>query len=270
MIRINLLDGLPRGRAVQAKLRRGGASAFLSGREAVLGGLFLGLGFVILAVIFVLAPSDGPSNTLADSEGGAADATLPEATSEVAPGRASDSVPGPASEPEPLIVADVIVPPSMVPQVEPKKPNPMAERGPATAAADAPPSDAPPSDAPPAAGPSTTPGPGWDAAARVTKLEVNPLGRQLEIFLGVEQGEVDISTFNLDNPGRIVVDVKNARLETSTRRLTVNHPLLQKIRIAQNLFDPPRVRLVMDVGDIPDMVIVDRSGGFVFLVTPDE
>jgi|GEM_PF-2873056 len=264
MIRINLLDGMPRGRAVQAKLHRGGASAFLSGREAFLGGLFLLLGAVILAGVFAFAPQDDgavdlPPNVEAEPAGDAkADAgQAPESAANAEPKdnlATGDDLetrddPEAAGDPgataaaeteEPLLItAEIIRPPAADP--EPPKPSP-----------------------------TTTPGPGWEDAARVTELEVRPLGRQLEVFLGVQDGEVDISTFNLDNPGRIVVDVKNARLETRTRILNVGHPLLQKIRIAQNLFDPPRVRLVMDVGEIPDMVIVDRSGGFVFLVTPDE
>lgn len=267
MIRINLLDGMPRGRAVQAKLHRGGASAFLSGREAFLGGLFLLLGAVILAGVFAFAPQDDgaidlPPNVEAEPTGdvtadagqaaeSAAATAGPEDDLETRDALETRDDPEAADDPEgtptaeieeaPLITAEIIRPPA-----------------------------AEPAPAPQQSSPTTTPGPGWEEAARVTELEVRPLGRQLEVFLGVQDGEVDISTFNLDNPGRIVVDVKNARLETRTRILNVGHPLLQKIRIAQNLFDPPRVRLVMDVGEMPDMVIVDRSGGFVFLVTPDE
>ena len=261
MIRINLLDGLPRGAAVQAKLRRGGASAFLSGREAILGGLFLLLGAVILTVVFALSPSSP------DEAGAGASSTV---------GERSTEEPEQVAESEPLIIADVIVPPSMKSRTKENGSEPVAAQGVDETAADAPaPMKAP--DTPeanaassPTPAPTTTPGLGWDEAARVTALEVRPLGRQLEVFLGVEGADVAISTFNLDNPGRIVVDVKNAKLEMRAGSRSVSHPLLQKIRIAQNLFDPPRVRLVMDVGEMPDMVIVDRSGGFVFLVTPDE
>ena len=84
------------------------------------------------------------------------------------------------------------------------------------------------------------------------------------------EGETEVSTFNLDAPPRIVVDLANARLDTRKRNLEVGHSLLRRIRVAQNSFDPPRVRLVLETGSTPDMVIVDRSGGFAFLVTPDE
>lgn len=275
MIRINLLDGLPRGAAVQAKLRRGGASAFLSGREAILGGLFLLLGAVILTVVFALSPSSP------EEAGAGASSTVGERSPEApppqsAPASASASAPDRVAESEPLVVADVIVPPSMKSQTKSNGPESAASPGVDEPAADGPgPTKAPDTpeanaDSPRTPEPTTTPGPGWDEAARVTALEVRPLGRQLEVFLRVEGADVDISTFNLDNPGRIVVDVKNARLEMRAGSRSVSHPLLQKVRIAQNLFDPPRVRLVMDVGELPDMVIVDRSGGFVFLVTPDE
>lgn len=261
MIRINLLESLPEGDNVQAALHPGGASAFITKKEVLLGGSFLLLGAVILGGLFLtqsgrdMLPGDDPAEEASASETPIVEPPTP-------------PEPPPPAEPVAAAPAESATEPE---SPEPTQPAPMltatvVSRSPARTERAAPEAPAPAEAAtpPPSRNPQT-----WAAAARLTDLTVEPLGSQLRIFLSVK-GECDVKTFNLDNPGRVVVDVEPARLAMRTRTFEVGHPLIQRIRVAQNQLDPPKVRLVMDAVDLPDMIIVDRSGGFEFMVTPDQ
>ncbi len=268
MIRINLLDSLPAGKRMHAALNPGGASTFISKREVLLGGAFLVLGVAILAAIFHFGPQEEPGDEVPLLTG-VSEQTEPQqpdapAASTPAEPEPVESSPGGAEAPsaagadeearEPVEATETSAQPAASPErAAPERPSPLPSK--------------PPLPAP--AAPKPRNADRWAGAARLTGLTVTPLGSQLQIFLAVD-GECEVKTFNLDNPDRVVVDLEPARLEMRTRTVEVGHKLLRQIRIAQNQIDPPKVRLVMDAGEFPDMIIVDRSGGFEFLVTPDQ
>jgi hypothetical protein len=63
--------------------------------------------------------------------------------------------------------------------------------------------------------------------------------------------------FRLNSPNRVVVDISGVTLAlpAGQRQLTPSHPLVERIRIAQFQVSPPKVRMVFDVSEFPEVSI---------------
>lgn len=239
MIRVNLLKGKPgSGERLEAVLTTGGASAFISRREAVLGGLFLLLGVAILA-------------TQVSFTGDADPEPPPELVAEAAPPESASSEPEPAVTPEsePAEPTETEAAPEPRPAETPPPKPPVTEsaRRPAAAAvADA----------------------GAGRVREVSGLTISPVAGGLEISL-YTGARPDYSTFRLDNPKRIVFDLNGVvlNLPAAERDQAVGHPLVARIRIATNRFDPPRVRMVLEVPEFPKVTPEAAEDGLVLRIS---
>ena len=249
MIRINLLAARPKSaERLDALLSPGGRSTFISGREALLGGLFLVLTVVILAVLAYRFSSSGEegSEALAAAEAGAEAAEVMEPEPSAAP-----VAPAPAPpDPEPLD-----------PEAEP-----AAAPSPAQPDPDPPPPDrAPALPAPAIARTAETPA---SPARTLTALRVTPLADRVDIFLEMSDAP-RVDSFNVESPPRVVVDIPGTLLQVADglRNQPVDSPLVSRLRIAQNTFDPPRVRLVLDVPAFPSTRVIASADGLSIQVT---
>lgn len=220
MIRINLLkmraesnDPLP-----PALDARGTPSRFLTKRELVLALALMAFGGAIIATqafgIFQREPTDD-TPLVAASEAPAAPAPPVSAPPPT-------SVP-PAAEPAPVV-------PSEPPVAEPPAP---------------------------AAAPSVTSAPsaqerperefGDEPNYIVSALKLVPSGPAIEVLAEV-QGQPEYRSFWLSNPVRLVIDLEDAELRVPPDELSQPgaHPLLRQVRAAQNTFEPPLVRIVVE------------------------
>ena len=74
--------------------------------------------------------------------------------------------------------------------------------------------------------------------------------------------------FRLNSPSRVVVDLSGVTLAlpASQRQFTPFHPLVERIRIAQFQVSPPKVRMVLDVSEFPDVSIERGPSGLALQV----
>ncbi len=239
MIRINLLKSLNAAPSAapqvqEAALKPSGSSTFISKREVALGGLFLVLGGVILAtqvfdvfedpaLVEQMSGDPLPKETAVEMpapppEPSAASDTEPSEAAEPAPSQTAAAQGSPAREGEPT------VPESSEPKPSPNVQPPEPEQAPAAGSV------------------ARISG---DAVA-VSDIQVVPWGDAAEVFIAVVGS--GYSTFRLDNPPRFVIDIKNAelRVPSAKRSFSVDHPLIQVVRAAQNSLDPPIVRVVIE------------------------
>jgi len=269
MIRVNLLkaSGGP-GERIQAVLNPGGPSAFISKREIVLAALFVVLGGVILATQLRLdqSPDEGATTEIAGAPD-SPDVLLSRPPSDqagmprTAARPAVQATPGPAPEPEPGPAAapeTAVEPPPATPTQPPRASTPPPAR---------------PATAPPRA---DTPAPRPRAAAAVpssapsvTGLRIEPRDGSIEISLRTGSRQ-EYSTFRLDNPNRVVIDLNGLGLDLPRQMWDqqVDHPLLKRLRIALNRPDPPRVRMVLEVSEFPLVMPVLREDGLTLRLSP--
>ncbi len=101
----------------------------------------------------------------------------------------------------------------------------------------------------PEAGPST--------AGEVTSISVVPSPGRAEVVVNI-RGAVDVEDFVLSNPARLVVDVKNARLQHSGSSYDgVNRGGILNVRLGQ--YQPSVVRIVIELTELKDYT-VDQTG----------
>jgi hypothetical protein len=217
MIRINLLKGRPGSNAVlpPALDASGTPSRFLTKREMILALALVAIGGGIIAAqvlgVFRAPPSD--DEPLVATYG---------------PPPASRSDPPPAAEP-PAVEAAPIVPSE-----------PPIDEAPVPFAAPVVPGDA-----------SAPVQPerefGAEPAHTIAALKLIPWGQSIEILAEV-QGQPQYRSFWLTNPDRLVIDVEDAALRVAPSELsrTSPHPLIRQLRAAQNSFEPPLVRIVVE------------------------
>jgi len=227
---------------LDALLSPGGSSTFISRREGLLGLLFLVLTVAILGILVYRFVSGGgeESETVAAS----AEPAPPATPAEPPPARATQPQPEPEPEPEPASE------PASGPEAAPE-PTPAAAPEPAPAEPQA-------------------PAPAASAAGGVlTAMRVTPLADRVDIFLEMPNAP-PATSFQVDNPPRIVFDIPGARLlvPDSARNQTVDSPLIRRVRIAQNAFDPPLVRLVLEVDSFPSTAVSTSQVGLSIRVTP--
>ena len=79
----------------------------------------------------------------------------------------------------------------------------------------------------------------------------------------------EYSTFRLDKPKRIVVDLPGVRLSLphDQREQTPDHPQVNRIRAGQYQTNPPRARIVLDVTSYPDVEVLPQFNGLYLIVT---
>ncbi|MBI1357648.1 MAG: AMIN domain-containing protein [Acidobacteria bacterium] len=225
MIRINLLEHLPAPtERLQAMLNPGRSGGFISRREVVLGGLFLGLALAILGTQLWFRQEDLEPEA----------PSLEAAVETPAPRPASPPAAPPAqAQPDPLPVAELIV------EAPPAEPDPPAREPSETAR------------------PATA-----GAPLHVTALQLTPLATGLDVFVSIA-GAPTVRSFRVDNPNRVVFDIPGATLDIpdAQRNQVVDGELVQRVRIAQNTLDPPLVRLVLETPVFPAVEISSNDAG---------
>ncbi|MEO8295448.1 MAG: AMIN domain-containing protein [Gemmatimonadota bacterium] len=102
---------------------------------------------------------------------------------------------------------------------------------------------------PDAAGPS--------ASGEVTSISVVPTPGRAEVVVNI-RGAVDVQDFVLNEPARLVVDVKNARLQRGGNLYDgVNRAGILNVRLGQ--YQPSVVRIVIELSEMKDYT-VDQDG----------
>jgi hypothetical protein len=222
VIRINLLKHLPApDERLHAMLNPTRSGGFISRRETMLGGLFLALAAAILGSQLWLSRGAGSADV-------------------------EPSAPRPVVSPAPAPRQQQPQPPVQAAQPEPE-PEDSEARQVAEAFAALPPAELP---AAPAVA-SESPAP-QDGAMRITAVNATPAGEGLDIFLAVA-GSPTIRSLRVDNPSRLVFDIPGVILAAppDQRVQRLEGPLVSRLRIAQNVLDPPLVRLVLEVPEFP-------------------
>jgi hypothetical protein len=112
---------------------------------------------------------------------------------------------------------------------------------------------APPAAVPPASGSTVN---------LLHELRVEPAGNNLRI-LALADRAPEYKMFRVDNPDRIVIDIRALRLDLprESREQKISHALVRGVRIAQNQIEPPVVRLVLEVSSFPELQILPRADG---------
>jgi hypothetical protein len=106
-------------------------------------------------------------------------------------------------------------------------------------------------------------------AHTVAALKLIPWGSAIEILAQV-QGRPPYRTFWLNNPDRLVIDVEDSELRVSAAELsrTNPHPLIRQLRAAQNSFEPPVVRIVVETDRDGPVEITDNNAGISVKLSP--
>lgn len=289
MIRVNLLsnrrepvDGL------EAAIAATGASAFINRREIVLGGLFLVLGAGILYLNSLAAGgSDGVMPLVASASEEAAPRPAERPSVRIEPARA-ETVPTevvgiehaarlkaaaaeraqasvPVARPELAAAGRVTAAasrelsretaaapiPASARELSPNRPLPKPA---ATAAAAL------------GVAPSLKPAPAL-VSGEFSALNVSRRGDGLQILATIGT-QPAYQMFRLNSPNRVVVDLSGVTLAlpASQRQLTPSHPLVERIRVAQFQVSPPKVRMVFDVSEFPEISITPTPTGLAMQV----
>ena len=266
MIRVNLLRNRKEGlRGLVAE--PGASSSFVSGREALLAGLFLVLGGAILWL--VLGDNAEPEPAVG-SGGSEAASNLPGAEASVTPtrGEAGGASPATLAAPPPASqAASSPLPGTVAASSSGAASSAAAPAGPlgstllsgrSSAAAHA----AVRPDAT-AAEPS-----GSGGVITMTGLSILGEGNSLQI-LAATDGLPEYKMFRVDKPDRVVIDLAGVRHEIPReyreRRLT--NSIVREVRVAQNQIDPPMVRLVLEVESFPALQVLPRPDGLLINIT---
>ena len=103
----------------------------------------------------------------------------------------------------------------------------------------------------------------------VTALRLIPWGQAIEVLAEV-QGQPEYRSFWLANPDRLVIDVDEAELRVSPVELsrTSPHPLIRQLRAAQNSFEPPLVRIVVETERDGPVEITTNAAGISVKLSP--
>jgi hypothetical protein len=267
MIRVNLLHpiGHREGR-IESLIRTGGASAFISRGEVLLGLACLAIAAGVLLFQFggsgeqgradaaetpLVSPPKQPLIRDINADHQAASGETPgapvggDATAAAASAAGVDE-----TAPDDAIASNL---------VEPLTAETSSKVEPAAPAASPPPAADPqpkPAQQPPA------------AAAVLQQLVVSAEGETLRIFAATGM-QPEYSTFRLDNPKRVVIDLPGVRLSLprDQQEQTPDHPQVSRIRAGQHQTNPPRVRIVLDVNSYPEVEALPQFNGLYLIVT---
>ncbi len=103
----------------------------------------------------------------------------------------------------------------------------------------------------------------------VTGLRLVPEGQAIEVLAEV-QGQPEYRSFWLTNPDRLVIDLEDAELRVPSDELSQpsSHPLVRQLRAAQNSFEPPLVRIVVETGREGPVEITTAAAGISVKLSP--
>lgn len=110
---------------------------------------------------------------------------------------------------------------------------------------------------------------GTSSPGRLTQLVTSEEGDRLRVFVATGSKPV-YRSFRLDDPPRWVIDLPGVQvaLERSQRELSVSHPLVQRVRVAQNTMTPLKARIVLDLVGGPEVEILPQINGLYVIVAP--
>ena len=258
MIEINLLRPRIKPPGWQSALEPRDWSAFISRRELVLAIVLLALGFSILRVGFGLF--EGETNVTGDQASSvpptppASEDLLTDTQSGTAetPALAGDA--GGAVDPseDPPLAGATPEPPSLsTPETSPPQP-PTSQQGLASA------------EPPPPGEPPVSP-----SGGRLTQLRQVTQGNLVQVVIMTE-GTPTYTTFRVDNPNRVVIDIPGFRvaIPKPQRSQPISHPSMERVRVGQYQADPPVSRIVFDVVSFPDVQISSRPGSLRIRLSP--
>lgn len=103
----------------------------------------------------------------------------------------------------------------------------------------------------------------------VTALKLVPEGQAIEVLAEV-QGQPEYRSFWLKNPDRLVIDLQDAELRVPPGELSQpsSHPLIRQLRAAQNSYEPPLVRIVVETGREGPVEITAAAAGISVKLSP--
>lgn len=231
MIRVNLLKAKSGSGGGLAS--PGGSLALISQREVLLGVIFLLLGAGVLG--WQLSDFGDSGESLTAASGGIES-------------QAADGEPNAAlgqSEPAPA---------TSEPSESSPPPGPASEPAVRAASSDA-------QEVQRAAG-TSSPG-------RLTQVVASEEGDRLRVFVATGS-KPEYRSFRLDDPPRWVIDLPGVQvaLERNQRELSVGHPLVQRVRVAQNSLTPLKARIVLDLVGRPEVEILPQINGLYVIVAP--
>ncbi|MDX1582810.1 MAG: type IV pilus secretin PilQ [Thermoanaerobaculia bacterium] len=98
-------------------------------------------------------------------------------------------------------------------------------------------------------------------ASELKSVEYQGVGSALSVLLETD-GRNEYESFTLDNPLRLVVDLKGVVNQVDETAFELSDPFVQRIRVAQFASDPdPVARVVMDLAELPEYTIDHHSRG---------
>lgn len=225
MIRINLLKGRTGSvdRLPPALTADGSTSRFLTQRELILAVAVVAIGGGIIAaqtfgVFDAPADDDGPYVATYERPGGPPPAAAPREVAPVVAAPIVSDEPIATVEDEPVASAPVPAPPPVA--ATPAPPPPVAV--------------------------SDNSSFGDPPGHTVTGLRLVEWGDAIEVVVDIA-GNPEYRSFWVNNPDRLVIDLEDAELRVTNAELNRSdvHPLISQLRAAQNSFDPPLVRIVV-------------------------
>ena len=216
----------------------GGASAFVSKREIIVGVVLLFVAFALLATQ-LYDPYD--RELVAENSYPVDSAVLQPQPPAPEPAAVVPSEPEVAEEvvEEPPETAPVTV---HEPEPEPEQVEPLAT--------------------PPSTESAST-------VATLSKLDIAVADGVVEIRLRAGR-ELESSWFTLPDPSRVVVDLKDTNLQMEQRSQSIDHPTIKGLRIAQYQLEPMKVRMVIDVESRPEITITPQPDGLTIRAVPQE
>ncbi|HUG81557.1 MAG TPA: AMIN domain-containing protein [Bryobacterales bacterium] len=279
MIRVNLLQpiGHREGR-IESLIRTGGASAFITRGEVLLA-----LGCLAIAAGVLVFQSGG------SGEQGRADSVETPLTSppkqplvrdidadrQTASGETPGALSGSdvAADTAGAVGVDETAPgDAIASNLEPltaETSSKVEPPAPATPSTPSNPTRSTPTPSPPPVDATPKPSQQPPAAAPVLQqLVVSAEGETLRIFAATGT-QPEYSTFRLDNPKRIVIDLPGVRLSLPREQhdQTLDHPQVSRIRAGQHQTNPPRARIVLDVNSYPEVEALPQFNGLYLIVT---
>ena len=256
MIEIDLLRPRIKPPGRQTTLEPRGWSAFISKRELALAVVFLALSFSVLRLGFGLfdletgATDDQASRALASPSpsGDPVADTEPTGETLTLAGEAGTPV-DPAGDPPPAEPAPATSP-------LPTPANSPSE--PATSQPGLPNPEIPPGE--PLASPS---------GGELRQLRQVTQGNVVQVVL-LGNGRPTYTTFQIDNPNRVVIDIPNFQVEIplDQRSQAISHPYIKRVRVGQHRRNPPVSRVVFDVVSFPQVEISSRTGSLRIRLSP--
>jgi hypothetical protein len=110
---------------------------------------------------------------------------------------------------------------------------------------------------------------GTSSPGRLTQIVASEEGDRLRVFVATGSKPA-YRSFRLDDPPRWVIDLPGVQVavERSQRELSVSHPLVRRVRVAQNSLTPLKARVVLDLVGRPEVEMLPQINGLYVIVAP--